>query len=80
MSDDDWGVQSLPERSIWVPLPFSKGEPGSLGKVANTKKVQGKKIMGLIGRNLVNSRFARFIFCGRNHHIQTGALRITGWG
>ena len=28
---DDWGVQSPPQQSIQVPLPFSEGEPGSLG-------------------------------------------------
>ena len=25
-SADDWGVQSPPQHSIWVPLPFSEGD------------------------------------------------------
>ena len=34
-SVDDWGVKSPPQQSIWVPLSFSKGEPGSLGYLGN---------------------------------------------
>ena len=30
LSKDDWGVQSPHQESIWVPLPFSEDEPGSL--------------------------------------------------
>ena len=26
LSEDDWGVQSPPEPSIWVPLRFSEGD------------------------------------------------------
>ena len=26
LSEDDWGVQSPPQESIWVPLPFLEGD------------------------------------------------------